>query len=483
MQVIFYNFNKKINSTARPTLSGKTIDCIIKDGSSQLSPTIRIKWSSGAAPVYNYAYIAAFGGRYYFVADWTFEDRQWTARLSVDVLATYKTNIGSLSKYVLRSASQSDDHVLDNYYPATGEALNYVKQANFGWSHYGSAGGAVVCTVIGNNSVPAGNYVAQAQIAVADTQLLINNLLNKISSEINIQDTPQGYGIFDLCAELIKIPSRMSDNLIKYVPDIMWFPFTNANVSNPSDNLKAGIHEVLATNKYKWITNPVLTFTQYIDTSAFPGTNDPDWEWAAPYASYTLHFMPFGDIPLDSFDILRATRLKLDVKVDTISGIAVLIITMEAGEMGGRVLTTRSAQLGIKLPYGGSSLDYAGMMSGAATAAVSAVNYFTGAEGATAAGMIGSVANAANLSNPSAYSSGATGTGASITGVASLYCRKLAHVPTDNAELGSPLCKTVTVNTLSGYVKLQDGDITSLTATDSELARVKSYLEGGFFYE
>lgn len=482
MQVSFYNFNKRINSTARPTGSGTAIDCIIKDGSSQLAPTIRIKWSSGAAPVYNYAYISAFGGRYYFVADWTFEDRQWTAKLSVDVLATYKTNIGSLSKYVIRSASQSDVHVLDNYYPATGEALNYVKQANFGWAQYGSAGGAVVCTVVGQNDVPAGNYVAQAQIAVADVQLLINNLLNKISSEINIQDTPQGFGIFDLCAELIKIPSRMTDNLMKYVPDIMWFPFTNSNVSTPSNNLKAGIHEVLATNKYKWITNPVLTFTQTIDTSAFPGT-DPDWEWSAPYASYILHFMPFGDIPIDSFDILRASSLSLQVKVDTVSGIAVLIVSTYAQELGTRVLTTRSAQLGIKLPYGGSSIDFAGMMGGAASAAVSAVNYFTGAEGATAAGLIGSVASAANLSNPSAYSSGATGSGASITGIASLYCRKLAHVPTDNAELGSPLCRTVTVNTLSGYVKLQDGDITSLTATDSELMQVKSYLEGGFFYE
>ncbi len=482
MQVKFYNFNKRINSTAQPSGSaGTTIDCIIKDGSSQLSPTISLKWSSGAAPVYNYAYISAFGGRYYFVSDWIFQDRQWTARLRVDVLATYKGNIGTLSKYVLRSASQSNNHVLDNYYPATGEALNYNAQANFGWAQYGSAGGAVVATVIGKNTVPSGNYVAQAQIAVADTQLLINNLLDKISSEINISDDPD-FGLFDLCAELIKIPSRMSDNLIKYVPDMMWFPFTNSNTATPADNLKAGIHEVLAANKYKWITNPIVTFSQDISTSSFPGS-DPDWEWAAPYASYTLHFMPFGDIPLDSFDILRSSKLTLQVKVDTISGIAVLIVSAYSGELGSRVLTTRSAQLGIKLPYGGSSLDVAGMMGGAAAAAVSAVNYFTGAEGATAAGLVGSVANAANLSNPSAYSSGATGTGASITGIATLYCRKLAHVPIDNAENGSPLCQMVTISTLSGFVKVKDGNITSLTGTDAELDAVKSYLEGGFFYE
>lgn len=480
MQITFYNFNKRYNSTIRIARPGTAFDCIIKEGSSLLTPTIRLKWSSGAAPDYNYAFISAFGNRYYFIEEWTFEDRQWTARMTVDVLATYRPTIRSLTKYVLRSASQSDDHVLDNYYPATGEALNYSKQANFGWAHYGSAGGAVIATVIGHNSIPAGNYVAQAQMSVADTQLLINNLLNRISSEIDIHETSDPFGLFDLCAELIKIPSRMTDSLIKYVPDIMWFPFTNPNVATPSENLKAGIHEVLATSKYNWITNPVLTFTQYIDTSTFPGS-DPDWEWAAPYASYTLHFMPFGDIPLDSFDILRSTRLKLDVKVDTISGIAVLIITMEAGELGGRVLTTRSAQLGIKLPYGSASLDVAGMMSGAATAAISAVNYFTGAEGATAAGLIGSVANAASLSNPSAYSSGSTGTGASITGIATLYCRKLAHVPIDNVENGKPLCKLVSLNTVSGFTKVSDGTITSLTATGSEIMQIKSYLEGGYF--
>lgn len=482
MNVIFYNFNKRINSTARPTGSGTTIACIIKEGSSQLAPTIRIKWSSGAAPVYNYAYISSFGGRYYFVSNWTYEDRQWTASLTVDVLATYKSNIGNLTKYIIRSASAHDDHVLDNYYPATGEALNYATQANFSWAKYGTSGGAVIATVIGKNAVPAGNYVAQAQMSVADTQLLINNLLDRISSEINIEETSDPFGLFDLCAELIKIPSRMTDSLIKYVPDIMWFPFTNPNVSAPAANLKAGIHDVLATSKYNWITNPVLTFTQYIDVTAYPGA-DADWEWSAPYASYILHFMPFGDIPIDSLDVLRANRLRLDVKVDTISGVAVLIVSQEVGELLGRVLTTRSAQLGIKLPYGSASIDVAGMVGGSAAAAFSAVNLATGAEGATAAGVIGAVANAANVSTPSAYASGATGSGATIDGIATLYCRKLAHVPINNNEDGRPLCQLRQISTLSGFTKVTDGDITSLTAFDSELMQVKSYLEGGFFYE
>lgn len=482
MNVNFYNFNKRENSTAQPTGDGTVISCIIKDGSAVVSPTIRLKWSGSTTPVYNYAYIGSFQ-RYYFAREWRYIERQWEVDLVCDVLASYKTNIGAVTKYVLRSASESSIHVLDNYYPATGEALTYLNQANFNWTRYGQAGGAVVATVIGKNAVPSGNYVAQAQITnPADVQLLINNLLDKISSEINITDDPN-FGLFDLCAELIKIPSRMTDNLLKYVPDMMWFPFTNSNVSTPAANLKAGIHEVLALNKYGWITNPVVEFTKSISVSSYPGS-DPDWEWAAPYASYLLHFMPFGDIPLDSFDVLRASSIDLTVRVDTISGIAVLLIYLNpGGGLASRLLTTRSAQLGIKLPYGGSSVNMAGLMQGAASATVAAVNYFTGAEGATAAAMLGSVANAAAVTNPSAYSSGATGTGASITGIATLYCRKMNHVPINNDEDGKPLCKLKQISSLSGYLKVSDGDITSMIATYPELMQVKSYLEGGFFYE
>jgi hypothetical protein len=56
------------------------------------------------------------------------------------------------------------------------------------------------------------------------------------------------------------------------------------------------------------------------------------------------------------------------------------------------------------------------------------------------------------------------------------------HVDSDNAETGRPLCKTVQIAAVPGYVLCKDGDVDA-PATDQELAQIKSYLEGGFFYE
>lgn len=477
MQVVFYTFSKRVNSTARPT-GGASYSCIIKSPSSVIAPQISLVWQgSGNPSAYNYAYIADFG-RYYWVRNWAYGDRKWMADLQVDVLASWKTQIGSASKYVLRSASDYNEHVLDNRYPATGVVGGQVKQANFNWQKYGTAGGNAVVTIIGQNTIPAGNYVGQAQMPVSNVQLLINNLLNRITSEINSAQDPS-FGLDDILRELFKIPSRMTDNLLKYVTNIMWFPFTFTTVAATA-NLKAGIHEVLTSAGYGWVSKPVEVLKRSIVTGDWTGLGD-DWEYANPYTSYMLHFMPFGDIPIDSFDVLNSESIDLEVHVDAISGIAVLkIFANPGGEQLQRLLTTRSAQLGVKLPYGGSELNIAGMVQGAAGVASSAAAFIAGDVGAGA--IIGAVSNAAALSTPSGYASGASGTGASITGVASLWRRRFAHVALDVAENGRPLCETRTLNTLSGYIECRDGEIAA-PATAQELSEIESYLTGGFFYE
>jgi hypothetical protein len=52
----------------------------------------------------------------------------------------------------------------------------------------------------------------------------------------------------------------------------------------------------------------------------------------------------------------------------------------------------------------------------------------------------------------------------------------------DPALLGKPLCSKMLISRLSGFVAVENGDIDS-GATYNESNAVKSYLEGGFFYE
>lgn len=474
MQVSFYNFNKRINSTARPTGSGTAIDCIIKDGSSQLAPTIRIKWSSGAAPVYNYAYISAFGGRYYFVADWTFEERQWTAKLSVDVLATYKTNIGSLSKYVLRCASAENADAIDNMYPAVSEYSEDLKVGNFSdWGNYSVQGsGHFVITCIGDTNTTKGTGVAQYQLSATEVSSIIKNAYSSLDNEWNVAQ--------DTIKSVLLMPTRFFSDIATYLTSVMWFPCSFVEDTSVTENIHLSFYNVTNTQHHPLLT--AKTSGSYdIDISDWPSTGSRKWEWLAPYASYTFEAQPWGTIDLDGNDVVNASTLRVMHSTDSLTGLSRLDVFAITGNGSPRLIATRTAQLGVAVPYGGSAPNAGGMIGGfvgIASAVASTIE-----KGKGLFDIAASMGSAAAASAATGYASGTSGGGASISPYHVLYCRRLHHVDLDPAEAGYPLAETRQINTLSGYVQCKDGDITSLTATDSELMQVKSYLEGGFFYE
>ena len=110
-----YTFTKKVNSTGQPTGTGTQYSCNILTPADITAPVVEIS-ASADLTAYNYAYIANFH-RYYWIEGISFEAGLWILTLAVDVMATYKTEIGGASLYVLRSASQSDGNLMDNFYP------------------------------------------------------------------------------------------------------------------------------------------------------------------------------------------------------------------------------------------------------------------------------------------------------------------------------------------------------------------------------
>ena len=117
--ITLYQFNKKANSTALPSagVSGVDLSCLVRSPSSVINPVIELQTNPLA---YNYAYIAAFS-RYYFVSDVVYNEGLWIVSLTVDVLGSYKTEIGTQSMYVLRSASSFDGNIADTTYPLTAD--------------------------------------------------------------------------------------------------------------------------------------------------------------------------------------------------------------------------------------------------------------------------------------------------------------------------------------------------------------------------
>ena len=156
MTVKFWAFAKRLNSTAQPTASAAyTFDALsLKAESGVLTPVLEIFQSQLWNPSsYNYAQIVEYG-RYYFVTEWTWVLGHWECQLECDVLATWKTDIGSSTMYVVRAASEYDAGIVDTLYPTRyGPRVMFHDSVSFGFDQDLSGAGETStysgCYVIG----------------------------------------------------------------------------------------------------------------------------------------------------------------------------------------------------------------------------------------------------------------------------------------------------------------------------------------------
>lgn len=497
MNVSFYTFSKRINSTARPT-GGIQYNVILKEPSSVISPRLDLIWTgSGSPTAFNYAYIADFG-RYYWIQNWEYHDRKWSCSLSVDVLASWKTEIGAAEKYVLRSASDYDETVADSIYPATIEEDFITVALDTYWGRDPLSGGRFVINITGAiqtaNVAGTGSYQGDA----ATIGQIIKNAYDTMEGVLDdkadptdpqSQSQPPSTTIEALGSLANKIVRTASGDLTGYINSLMWFPFWFPGYDQADVNVWLGVY---VAGKAKPITSPIrhFDFTMYLTgpygSQAFQDFISGDaWESAAPFATYSLEFMPFGTIEIDSVVLRSCDKIQCEVDVDSLSGQGTLKVYLDRyigddplGAEERTLYCVRSAQVGVPIAIGGQSLDYGGIVSGLATGVAALV-----APGAAtvAAGTAG-IASAANAMIPTTSSSGKSGGISGLDTQIRLWGRKLSHTEIDNVEHGKPLCSHRVLNTLSGYMECDDGDI-SAPATEGELQQIASFLTGGFFYD
>lgn len=102
--------------------------------------------------------------------------------------------------------------------------------------------------------------------------------------------------------------------------------------------------------------------------------------------------------------------------------------------------------------------------------------------GAIMNGVQSMIGSAVNAFIPNQSTIGGSGGFSELRGKANLYYEHYYPVDDDNAHAGRPLCEIRKVSDLPGYLLVKDGDI-EINGFGSEQALIKSYLEGGFFYE
>lgn len=363
----FYQNSKRINSTKRPQAQPDdfAVSIELKAPTNLYTPSITLTSDTfmvgsvlGNPIQYDYCYIPEFL-RYYFIRSWAWENGIWRAELEVDVLASFKEQIGDTFTYVLRSAAAYDPNLIDTKYTTRSTARGTFNGVPQVWKtnlrSSSVSDGFFVLGIVNNdsNAVGATSYYACSGVVLRD---FISQLYAS-PAWMNITD-----------ASISNDLQKMLINPIQYVTSCQWMPLPMSAAAQAAatmiTSVPVGWWSVnLSTGNYFYKMDAAnINGTFYVDFTlpmhSQAGNPQLSWLMNSPYSNYQLQFYPFGLIPLDSAKLYGCTGIRCYIEIDLITGTGVLSILRKDsnGELPG-VMYADTAQVAIPFSLAQMSVD------------------------------------------------------------------------------------------------------------------------------
>lgn len=494
MNITFYSgFQKRENSTkVVATGSGVTsyaLTGVLKEPCSIESPVVQIaRLTSDASPAqYTYAYISDFS-RYYFVDDWIWNTGRWECHMTEDYLASWKTQIGNITAYVTRAASDSNEYVQDHFYPTlVGPAITSVAMTS-GYNGVAPSGGCYVLGIINKEgSTLDGGAVTYYALSPSEMRSMMEMLFStEFLEDMGFPST------LAVGQQLTQDVVKAFFNPMDYIVSCIWFPFAYNTISSAA----------VADITFGWFTPDQITMTGHVVTQfavSIPVTGTiPDHPQAAlrgaflnyaPYTEITLNIPPFGQIPFDTSFIGEGDSINGRVYVDVITGKCELRISNSENSNlpGTHVVTMAASSLGVPIPLAQLQDPMLGLASGAVNVISSALAGY--ASGGAAGAIAGAAKGVGSAIGEGLSSSGASlridGTGGTfLTNILPpiMTVKHFYIADENNTDFGRPLYENKTINTLSGYIECGHADV-DFNAFASEKSRIEIYMTTGFFWE
>lgn len=464
MTALFYgNFSKRRNSTKQPT-GGTSKTVVLKEGTSVMKPSFLL-----TSPVLSWNYCSAFGN-YYYIRDIVLETNDlFRVECELDVLATFKNYIGNYSTLISRASADDDLDVIDSIYPA--KAQPTTKRAaisNPGLFTATQSDGCYVIGTIGNK----GQHVYVMSQYYFD--LFCFRLFPVLGTDTDYVDF--------LRAEVSQAVACGLSNILNNVTFLRWLPISYSFISGLLTHT-AHVYignwdlvtpaEELVGSTVAQVLGTTLTFAARDDAGA-----RGRWEYLAPFANYSVYIPPFGLITLDAAYVVASGReVYADIMANVMTGNVTLRLYYSLGAHGVKMAGVYNANVAAEMKAGGGSYNLAGMAAGVGTAIA---NYAT----ENYAAMVGSIATAAAAAIPqtSQVGGGVSGPTPDIAEAWYAYATYYDPIEENNAELGRPLAKVKTINTIAGFVKCANASL-AIPGHAEEMSEVNGFLNSGFFYE
>lgn len=478
MVVFFYSFPKRKNSTQVPTGAGVERECVLKDTSTVLSPTLDIH-GLGSPPGYDYMFIPDFG-RYYFVENWSYYRGIWTVSGVVDVLASWVNQIKATTAYVLFSSSNYNLSAIDNRIGATS---GYIRnQIDYDFSG----------TMSGQELVPGGMFALTA--LSKESNWATGAATTYFMTYQQMQTFARAMLDMGLWEQLKQFFTNPLDSII----DCYYLPLNLSIYANLTVDIPVQLGEYTlpgVTAKAPQATGlAVKSLSQEMEIPWIYS----DFRKCSKFTNISL-FVPFcGEKSIPPEEIMGAMddsgtwvpeTLTVDYGLDIMSG---SIQAIAYSTIKRKVLAEFSGNCKIQLPIGQTQTRIGQLMNAVPSAAGAIAGIATGNVALGASGVWNALANVvqpANHKTMGGFSGSILGAilGNEVTRWQNfrLICTAL-NSTTDpsniRSSIGNVCAKSVSLGSLTGYCQTSGASV-SISGYDSERDQINSLLDGGIFLE
>lgn len=454
--ILYSNFSKRRNSTKQPT-GGTTYDVKLKAGCSTENPVFLIDGVN-----LNVTY-AQWNGAYYFVDEIIVGNNNiYEVHCSIDVLATYKTLIGSSTQFIVRSASKYDKLIPDQLV-SNQQIIKQTRTAITQMSTIDPSAGTYLINTFSRDGV--GVYAYQSMDA-------IQGLLNEESYGLN----PSG---------LLSLVQSIGMNLLDvsaYVTNVRWVPIPYSAFTGNVEPVGIGFWELAAT----FDTKRVSTYAVYDSGSITQPVNlyaaDDYRRYDPQFSQYMLYLPGIGEVPLSALN--TSHDINYTWAFDIFTGeITYLLYTYENGTYAH--IGQFSGKLSVDIPYSTTHHDVTQGVVEFMTSNVNAGQALSGDYGGLAKSAVEKASNQCKIlvePQVSIYTAAGNMSLIKTRHNIEMSVKNYGSKEFALAEAGRPLCEHAQINTLSGYIRCGGASLDT-PAHGGEKETLNEYLNSGFYYE
>ena len=468
--VTLYSFQKRHNSTLQPSGAGVELNCELKQPTSYKNPTFTF-FVEDAFP-WNYL---QWDSWYYFITDViSVRNDIFEVHCKLDVLATYKTEIGQTSAFVLYDTAPNSE-IVDSRLSQITSATHTVNTATLEFG----LGYTVMLGIVGKDSTNVWG------VTPAQASQLLNSINNWMDNDLNFEIPSGGYSFSDWDDAVNDVVEFLIQFFRQFIatgkaPDCiksaLLLPLPASEFNGTSATIYLGEYD---TNHNGTKISQTAVAVSSVDV-AIPWQSS-DWRRNDAYTKIYVGLPYIGVVSYPASQLVGYTSLNVTYRISVNGSITCAVAA------GGQRLGYYSGNCASGYMVGASNVNPiqgmgaivggAGAAAGVAAAASGAV-----ALGIGAAGILGMINGAQALPTcVGGVGGGAYADGWTVSCIVTYHNTNVEPSSVAGA-IGTPTMAVKTIGTLTGFIQTREASVNASCYEDVR-REINQLLDGGIFYE